>query len=67
SRANNRLFSQRNAAIHEYLSNNGCTTVEFAIPIGPDQLLATRRTWIVRVRADASRPLVADQLVSRRV
>ncbi|MGA1437911.1 MAG: hypothetical protein ACO35F_10585, partial [Ilumatobacteraceae bacterium] len=67
SRANNRLFSQRNAAIYEYLSGNGCTTVEFTIPIGPDQRLATRRLWIVRVRADENRPLVVDQSASSRV
>ena len=60
SRANTRLFSRRNAAMYNYLSTNGCNTVEFTKPIAASELLATRRTWTVLVSTGASRQLVAD-------
>lgn len=60
SRANTRLFSRRNAALYNYLSKNGCNTVEFANPIAASELLATRRTWTVLVSTGANPQLVAD-------
>ena len=60
SRANTRLFSRRNAAMYNYLSTNGCNTVEFTKPIAASESLTTRRTWTVLVSTGASRQLVAD-------
>ncbi|MFZ9804565.1 MAG: InlB B-repeat-containing protein, partial [Ilumatobacteraceae bacterium] len=55
SRANTKLFDQRNNAINTHLIENGCDTVEFMQSIASKEPFANRQAWMVRVSTIASR------------
>ena len=53
SRANTKLFDQRNNAISSYLIENSCDTVEFTQSIASKEPFANRQAWTVRVSTSA--------------